>query len=91
MTLAVSSIAAMAKLLFITARSAAGRSSELGVSQSVEKFASIIVGGEEFSIRFAIWDTGDTAYDSTALIDAFEWIADSGSVDIGTTPVPVPQ
>jgi hypothetical protein len=50
-----------------------------------------VTGGEEISIRFAIWDTGDAAYDSTALIDAFEWIADSGSVDIGTTPVPVPQ
>ena len=50
-----------------------------------------ITGGEEVSIRFAIWDTGDTAFDSTTLIDAFEWIANSGTVDIGTTPVPVPQ
>jgi hypothetical protein len=50
-----------------------------------------VTGGEEISIRFAIWDTGDQAWDSTALVDGFEWIANSGTVDIGTTPVPVPQ
>ncbi len=48
-------------------------------------------GGEEISIRFAIWDTGDDAWDSTALIDNFQWIATGGTVDIGTTPIPVPQ
>jgi hypothetical protein len=48
-----------------------------------------IEGGEEFTIRWAIWDTGDTAWDSTALVDNFSWIADSGEpVDVGTTPIP---
>jgi len=47
-----------------------------------------ITGGETFSLRFAIWDTGDTAYDSTTLIDSFEWIANGGTVTVGTTPVP---
>lgn len=42
--------------------------------------------GEVFKIRFTIWDTGDTAWDSTVLIDNFEWIADGGTVDVGTTP-----
>jgi hypothetical protein len=46
-------------------------------------------GGEEVTIRWAIWDTGDSAWDSTVLIDNFQWIADSGMpIDVGTTPVP---
>lgn len=42
---------------------------------------------QTFAIRFAIWDTGDTALDSTVLIDGFSWIAVPG-VEIGTAPVP---
>src|SRR5262249_29386962 len=50
-----------------------------------------IQGGSEFSIRFAIWDTGDTMLDSTVLVDNFEWVANGGTVAIGTKPVPVPK
>jgi hypothetical protein len=49
-----------------------------------------ITGGDEFSIRFAIWDVQDSAWDSTTLIDSFEWIA-SGGVDVGTGEVPDPK
>jgi len=42
--------------------------------------------GQLVTIRFAIWDTGDSAWDSTALIDNFRWIADGGTVTVGTTP-----
>jgi hypothetical protein len=48
-----------------------------------------INGGQDFTIRFAIWDTGDTAYDSTVLVDNFQWIASGGTVIIGTNPVPM--
>ncbi|MCC6528119.1 MAG: putative metal-binding motif-containing protein [Polyangiaceae bacterium] len=47
-----------------------------------------IGGGDQFTIRFAIWDTGDTAWDSTALLDNFRWIANGGTVSVGTIPVP---
>jgi hypothetical protein len=47
-----------------------------------------VTGGETFAIRFAIWDTGDQALDSTVLIDNFQWIANAGSVAVGTQPVP---
>jgi hypothetical protein len=47
-----------------------------------------IKGGDEFLIRFSIWDTGDHNLDSTALIDNFRWIASGGTVIVGTTPVP---
>lgn len=45
-----------------------------------------VTGGDLVTIRFAIWDTGDQAWDSTALIDNFRWIADGGTVTVGTTP-----
>ena len=48
-----------------------------------------VEAGQEFSIRFAIWDTADGVWDSTVLIDNFTWIADSGEpVGVGTTPIP---
>lgn len=46
-----------------------------------------IKGGDEVSIRFAIWDTGDQSYDSTALIDNFQWIANGGTVAVVTDPI----
>jgi len=42
--------------------------------------------GQLVTIRFAIWDTGDPQWDSTAIIDNFQWIADGGTVTVGTTP-----
>lgn len=50
-----------------------------------------IQGGDEFTIRLAIWDTGDQALDSTALIDNFHWVANGGTVTVGTKPIPVPK
>ncbi len=47
-----------------------------------------ITGGDTFSVRFAIWDTGDTNLDATSVIDNFQWIANGGAVDVGTTPAP---
>ncbi len=48
-------------------------------------------GGDELSIRFAIWDTGDQAYDSTTLIDNFQWIANGGTVSVITDPISTPK
>jgi hypothetical protein len=48
-----------------------------------------VKGGDTFKIRFAIWDTGDDAWDSTVLVDNFKWIAKPGtSVSINTVPTP---
>ncbi len=52
---------------------------------------SPVKGGEQFSIRFAIWDTGDQNLDSTVLLDKFEWVANGGTVAIGTNPIPTPK
>jgi hypothetical protein len=50
-----------------------------------------VTGGDTVTIRFAIWDTGDQAYDSTVLVDNFKWIANGGTVVVGTVPVPPPK
>ncbi len=42
--------------------------------------------GEEVRIRFAIYDAGDGALDSTVLIDNFRWLADDAVT--GTMPIP---
>ena len=47
-----------------------------------------VVGGAEFELLFTIWDTSDFAYDSTVLVDGFEWIANGGTVSVVTEPPP---
>jgi hypothetical protein len=50
-----------------------------------------VTGGQQFKIRFAIWDTGDDWLDSTVLVDNFRWIANGGTVVVGTTPSQPPN
>lgn len=45
--------------------------------------------GAIITLRFAIWDAGDHVLDSTVLIDAFEWMANT--TPISTTPVASPK
>jgi hypothetical protein len=45
--------------------------------------------GSIITIRFAIWDAGNYEFDSTVLIDNFQWNATGGPV--GTAPVPAPK
>jgi hypothetical protein len=45
---------------------------------------------DEFTIRFAIWDTGDSALDSFVSIDNFAWKAEPGTT-VGTEPIPNPN
>jgi hypothetical protein len=59
---------------------------DAGGTQWLQTLAPI-KGGDQFSLRLAIWDTGDQAWDSTAVIDNFEWIATGGTVVVGTMPV----
>jgi hypothetical protein len=47
-----------------------------------------VTGGEELSIRFAIWDTFDDQVDSSVLVDAFQWTANGGTVTVGTVIKP---
>jgi hypothetical protein len=47
-----------------------------------------IKGGDDVSVRFTIWDTGDHNLDSSVLIDAFEWIANGGTIKVGTIKPP---
>lgn len=45
-----------------------------------------ISGGDEVTIRFAIWDAGDSALDSTTLLDDFAWLS-TPDVQLGTAEV----
>jgi hypothetical protein len=45
-----------------------------------------VEGGSTFTIRFAIWDSGNDEYDSTVLVDNFQWIATGGVVSTSTVP-----
>jgi hypothetical protein len=46
-----------------------------------------IVGGEELTIRFVVWDLADGVVTSTVLLDSWRWLTDP-VVDLKTTPVP---
>ncbi|WP_234023716.1 putative metal-binding motif-containing protein [Sorangium cellulosum] len=50
-----------------------------------------VKGGEELTLRFQIFDTGDEMRDSTALIDGFKWVANGGTVAVETTPIEDPR
>ncbi|MGD0528082.1 MAG: choice-of-anchor L domain-containing protein [Polyangiaceae bacterium] len=45
-----------------------------------------VTPGSTITIRFAMWDAGNALYDSTVLVDDFQWIATGGTVGVGTTP-----
>ncbi len=47
-----------------------------------------LLGGAYFELFFLIYDVSDSAFDSTVLIDGFEWITDGSVVTLSTTPVP---
>jgi hypothetical protein len=47
-----------------------------------------IAPGQEFTIRFAIWDMGDPILDSTVLVDNFGWDLGEGQETPITTPIP---
>jgi hypothetical protein len=46
--------------------------------------------GSVIKVRFAIWDAGNAQYDSTALIDDFQWVA-NGASGVVTLPQPGPK
>jgi hypothetical protein len=47
--------------------------------------------GSIITIRFAIWDAGNQEFDSTVLVDNFQWVATGGTIAVGTAPVPTPK
>ncbi len=63
-----------------------GSNAEDGGGTSWLQTKAPIGGGEEFNLRFAIWDTNDQGWDSTVIIDNFEWIANGGTVLVETVP-----
>ena len=52
----------------------------------VEEPQAPVTGGEEFTIEFMIWDTGDMVLDSSVLLDNFTWV--EGEVTTATDRPP---
>jgi hypothetical protein len=46
-----------------------------------------VKGGDTITLRYAIWDSGDGALDSSVLIDKFQWSVD-GATAASTAPAP---
>jgi hypothetical protein len=42
-----------------------------------------VAPGEEISLHFSIWDTGDRSWDSTVLLDGFAWSTSTASIETG--------
>ncbi len=47
--------------------------------------------GEVFNLDFYIWDTGDPRYDSTVILDNFQWGCDSSVTRAGTDFAPMQE
>jgi hypothetical protein len=45
-----------------------------------------VAPGSTVTIRFAMWDAGNALFDSTVLIDNFQWVANGGTVAVSTSP-----
>jgi hypothetical protein len=54
----------------------AGSCAEGGATRWLETTGNVIPG-QIVELRIAIWDVGDDAYDSTALLDGFTWLSSS--------------
>ncbi|APR85408.1 Cell division protein FtsH [Minicystis rosea] len=50
-----------------------------------------VKGGETITLRWTVYDSGDGVLDSTTLIDNWKWIANGGTVVVGTDPIKTPQ
>ncbi len=45
-----------------------------------------VQAGETITLQFMVWNTGDEAYDSSVLLDNFQWIATDTGVSTGRPP-----
>jgi len=59
-----------------------------GAATSWLRTSAPVTAGEIVSIRLAIWDAGDAAWDSTVLLDNFRWLPHDTAVSVLTTPAP---
>ena len=60
------------------------RSGSIGGGTGWLRLSGNVEPGEIFRVRAAVWDSGDWAYDSTILLDNWQWDADPATP--GVTP-----
>jgi hypothetical protein len=62
-----------------------GQSDSGGGSTSWLTTKAPVAPGETITLQLIIWDTGDQAYDSTVLLDDWQW--QPGQTSVSTNPV----
>ncbi len=50
-----------------------------------------VTAHQAITLRWGVYDSGDGVLDTTTLIDDFQWIANAGTITVGTTPVQQPK
>jgi hypothetical protein len=70
--------------LLVAGSDACGANNQVGGGTGWLTIRGNVQPGETIELRFAVWDTGDTLYDSLVLLDGFEW--STTSIVPGTTP-----
>lgn len=50
-----------------------------------------VTGGQVITLRWTVYDSGDGILDTTTLIDNWKWIANGGTVTVGTAPIETPK
>lgn len=50
-----------------------------------------VKGGETITLRWNVYDSGDGVLDTTTLIDNWQWVANGGTVTVGTDPIGTPK
>jgi hypothetical protein len=56
-----------------------GENDQVGGGTGWLQLTGNVVPGETFTLRLAVWDTGDFIYDSVVLLDGFEWLPAPGT------------
>ena len=50
-----------------------------------------VKGGTDITIRWTVYDSGDGVLDTSTLIDNWQWVANGGTVTVGTDPINMPK
>ena len=50
-----------------------------------------VKGGDNITLRWTVYDSGDGILDTTTLVDNWQWVATGGTVTVGTDPIKTPN
>jgi len=71
---------------FITGDNECGQTDSGGGATGWLTTQAPVTPGETITLQFMIWNTGDQAYDSSVLIDNWQWVPSATSVSTTRPP-----